>query len=95
MPMGLFNGPATFTALMKEVLNGYVDRFCTVYLDHILIFSKSVEEHRKHVQLVLERLREHKLCASPKKCFFMTNEVEFLGITVIDKGLKSILGKLQ
>ncbi len=86
--MGLCNAPATFTTMMNEVLNGYIDRFCTVYLDDILIFSKNEKEHRGHVRMVLERLRQHKLYASPKKCFFMTNEVEFLGVIVSDKGLK-------
>ena len=88
LPIGLCNAPATFTTLMNEVSNGYVNRFCIVYLDDILIFSQSVEEHRKHVRLVLEQLIEHRLYASPKKCFSMTNEVEFLGFIVGDKGLK-------
>lgn len=88
LPMGLCNAPATFVTLMNSVLNGLIDRFCTVYLDDILIFSRTEQEHRKHVRLVLERLRQHELYASPKKCHFMTNEVEFLGIIVSDKGLK-------
>lgn len=88
LPMGLCNAPATFTTMMNEVLNGLVDKICTVYLDDILIFSSSREEHIVHVKEVLERLRQHKLYASPKKCFFMTQEVEFLGIIVTDKGLK-------
>lgn len=88
LPMGLCNAPATFTAMMNEVLQGYIDNFCTVYLDDILIFSNSKEDHRKHVRKVLERLKENKLYASPKKCYFMTQEVEFLGIIVSKNGLK-------
>lgn len=88
LPMGLCNAPATFTMMMNQVLAGFVDRFCTVYLDDILIFSKTASEHRKHVRQVLERLREHKLYASPKKCYFMTQEVEFLGIIVSNKGIQ-------
>lgn len=88
LPMGLCNAPATFTTMMNTVLNGYIDRFCTVYLDDILIFSKTAKDHRVHVKQVLERLRLHKLYASPKKCHFMTQEVEFLGIIVNDQGLQ-------
>eukprot|EP00171_Calliarthron_tuberculosum_P021638 IDg21638t1 len=88
LPMGLCNAPATFTAMMNEVLSGYIDKFCTVYLDEILIFSKSTPEHREHVRNVLSRLREHRLYASPKKCHFMTQEVEFLGIIVNRDGLQ-------
>ena len=72
MPMGLCNAPATFMALMNEVLQGFVDKFCLVYLDDILIFSKTENEHRQHVKLIIERLRLHKLYASPAKCYFMT-----------------------
>ena len=95
LPMGLCNSPATFTTMMNEVLNGYIDRFCTVYLDDILIFSKTPEEHRGHVRKILERLREHKLHASPKKCYFMTREVEFLDVILSDKGLRVNPGKTE
>ena len=88
LPMGLCNAPATFSTMMNEVLEGLVDECCTVYLDDILIFSKSKAEHRKHVKQVLERLRLHKLYASPKKCHFMTSQVEFLGIIVSQEGLQ-------
>lgn len=88
LPMGLCNAPATFTTMMNEVLNGIIDRFCTVYLDDIIVFSKSRAEHRQHVEEVLKRLRKHQLFASPKKCYFMTNEVEFLSIIVSEHGLK-------
>ena len=53
MPFGLMNAPATFYRLINQVLRGYLDRFCTVYLDDILIFSRSVEEHAHHLELVL------------------------------------------
>eukprot|EP00171_Calliarthron_tuberculosum_P005616 IDg5616t1 len=88
MPMGLCNAPATFVALMNEVLSGFVDKFCLVYLDDILIFSETAEDHRKHVEAVLGRLRKHRLYASPGKCYFMQDEVEFLGIVVNQEGLK-------
>lgn len=88
LPMGLFNAPGTFATMMNEVLEGLFDQFCTVYLDDILIFSKTKSEHRRHVKQVLERFRLHILYASPKKCHFMTNKVEFLGIIVSEEGLQ-------
>ena len=81
--------------MMNDVLSGYLDRFCTVYLDDKFIFLKSAEEHRRHVKQVLERLREHKLYASLKKCYFMTNAVESPGVIVSDKGLKVNPAKIQ
>ncbi len=59
LPMGLCNAPASFTTMMNEVLNGYIDRFCKVYLDDILIFSRTEIEYYEHVRKILERLREH------------------------------------
>ena len=95
IPMGLCNAPATFSTMMNEDLQGYIDRFCTVYLDDILIFSKTAQDHYSHVAQVLQRLRDHRLYASKKKCFFMTNEVEFLGVIVSDKGLKVNPNKIE
>lgn len=68
--MGLCNASATFTAMMNEVLQGYEENFCTLYLDDILIFSKTKEEHRKHVRKVLEKLQMHKLYPSPQELLF-------------------------
>jgi len=87
MPFGLTNAPATFQAYINKALAGYLDEFCVVYLDDILIYSKDKEEHTKHLRLVLERLRRHALYANPKKCRFYTKEVEFLGFVVSDEGV--------
>jgi hypothetical protein len=87
MPFGLTNAPATFQAYINKALAGYLDEFCVVYLDDILIYSKTTEEHTRHVRLVLERLRKYALYANPKKCKFYTDEVEFLGFVVSDKGV--------
>lgn len=87
MPFGLTNAPATFQAYINKALAGYLDDFCVVYLDDILIYSRSTEEHAEHLRLVLERLRRYALYANPKKCRFYTKEVEFLGFVVSDKGV--------
>lgn len=88
MPMGLCNAPATFQSLMNRVFHDYIDRFLVVYIDDILIFSNTREEHLEHIRVVLERLRKHRLYASPKKCSFMNEEAEFLGLVVGRDGIR-------
>src|ERR1700759_1706326 len=70
LPFGLTNAPATFMNLMQYVFHDYLDAFVIVFLDDILIYSKSVEEHTKHLQLVLQKLRENKLYGKLSKCEF-------------------------
>src|SRR5436309_3377949 len=69
MPFGLTNAPATFQTLINSILR-YIDKFVLVYLDDILVYSNSDEEHLEHLKLVFEALREHSLYASPDKCVF-------------------------
>eukprot|EP00253_Pinus_taeda_P032186 PITA_32186 len=70
MPFGLTNAPATFLRLMDDILRPFTNSFVVVYLDDILIFSQSWEEHLHHIQQVLQTLRKHKLCANLEKCTF-------------------------
>ena len=88
MPFGLANAPATFQAYINRALTGFVDFFCVVYLDDILIYSDSMEKHWDHVRQILERLRKFELFANLKKCRFCTTEVEFLGFIVSTEGVK-------
>jgi hypothetical protein len=88
MPFGLTNAPATFQNLMNDVLRDFLDDFAVVYLDDILIFSRSLDEHKRHVRLVLERLRDNGLFAKPEKCSFHQREVEYLGYLVSASGVK-------
>jgi hypothetical protein len=88
MPMGLTNAPATFQSYINRALRGYVDDFCVVYLDDILIFSRTPEEHQHHLELVLERLRQAELYANVKKCSFFRDELEFLGFIINQDGVK-------
>jgi hypothetical protein len=88
VPFGLTNAPATFQSYINRALRGLVDDFCIVYLDDILVFSRTEKEHMEHLQLVIERLRRAELYANPKKCEFFRPEVEFLGFLVNKQGIR-------
>ena len=79
MSFGLTNAPAYFMNLMNKVFMDELDKFVVVFIDDILIYSKSAEEHEQHLRVVLEKLRAHKLYAKFSKCEFWLEKVAFLG----------------
>ena len=79
MPFGLTNALAAFMDLMHRVFKPYLDQFVVVFVDDILIYSKSEEEHEGHLRIVLRVLRDHQLYAKFSKCEFWLIEVKFLG----------------
>ena len=79
MPFGLTNSPAAFMNLMHRVFQPYLDQFVVVFIDDILIYSQSKEEHEDHLRIVLQALRDHQLYAKFSKCEFWLIEVKFLG----------------
>src|SRR5581483_3925764 len=87
MPFGLTNAPATFMTLMNDIFREYLDDFVIVYLDDILIYSRTQKEHLGHIRKVLDILRKHKLYAKIKKCDFMTEKVEYTGHYIIPEGI--------
>ena len=95
MPFGLTNVPRTFIWLMNEVLKKFLGKFVIVYLDDLLIFSKTLDEHLLHIHSFLERLREEKLLINLKKCTFDKKELVYLGFVVSSKGLKMDLEKVK
>ncbi|XP_073045974.1 uncharacterized protein [Primulina eburnea] len=98
MPFGLTNAPAAFMDLMNRVFKPFLDRFIVVFIDDILVYSPSKEDHEEHLRLTLQTLREKELYAKFKKCEFWLNSVSFLGhvlsearISVDPKKVESIL----
>ncbi|WVZ84938.1 hypothetical protein U9M48_031905 [Paspalum notatum var. saurae] len=82
---GLTNAPAYFMQLMNSVFMDYLDKFVVVFIDNILIYSKTEAEHEEHLRLILQRLRVHKLYAKFSKCEFWIDKVRFL-VHVVSKG---------
>nr|CAD40075.1 OSJNBa0085C10.28 [Oryza sativa Japonica Group] len=87
MSFGLTNAPAFFMNLMNKVFMEYLDKFVVVFIDDILIYSRTKEEHEEHLRLALEKLREHQLYAKFSKCEFCLSEVKFLGHVISAGGV--------
>jgi hypothetical protein len=95
MSFGLTNVPAYFMYLMNKVFMEYLDKFVVVFIDDILIFSKTEEEHEKHLRLVLGKLRSNKLYAKFSKCEFWLTEVAFLRHVISAGGVSVDAGKVK
>jgi hypothetical protein len=87
MPFGLSNVPATFQALMNDVLRPYLRKFVVVFFDDILIYSASWTEHLRHLSIVLNALRAHSLHLKRSKCSFGTTAVAYLGHVISEGGV--------
>ena len=95
MPFGLANAPSSFQNYINDTLRGYLDEFCTAYIDDILIFSRSLEEHQEHVRKVLTRLLDAGLQIDIKKCEFHVQSVKFLGLVLSTDGIRMDPTKLE
>ena len=94
MPFGLTNAPTVFQHMMNDIFRQYLDHFVVIYLDDILVFSSSLEEHTRQVRLVLAKLREHGLYAKSEKCEFDRTSIEFLGYIISPTGIKMDMKKV-
>jgi hypothetical protein len=95
MSFGLTDASAYFMYLMNKVFMEYLDRFVVVFIDDILVFSKTMEEHEEHLRLVLEKLRSNQLYAKFSKCEFWLTEVAFLGHIISAGGVLVDPGKVK
>ena len=87
MPFGLTNAPAAFMDLMNRVFRPYLDKFVIVFIDDILVYSGSKEDHEKHLRIVLQILRDKQLYAKFNKCEFWLDRVVFLGHVISAEGV--------
>ncbi|GJW79271.1 putative nucleotidyltransferase, ribonuclease H [Tanacetum coccineum] len=95
MPFGLTNAPAVFMDLMNRVCRPYLDKFIIVFIDDVLIYSKSKEEHEKHLKLILELLKIEELYAKFSKCEFWISTVQFLGHVIDSQGIHVDPAKIE
>ena len=86
MPFGLMNAPVAFMDLINRIFRPYLDQFVIVFIDDILIYLGSGEEHAEHLRIILQTLREHQLYAKLSKCPFWLDNVAFLGHIVLQRG---------
>ena len=93
VPFGLAQAPAYFQALISEVLKG-LSHFAIAYLDDIIIFSQTEEEHLKHLEIIFRRLKEAGLKLKRSKCSFMKLHIEYLGHLISEKGIEPMPDKL-
>ncbi|KAD3066980.1 hypothetical protein E3N88_34860 [Mikania micrantha] len=95
MPFGLTNAPAVFMDLMNRVFREFLEKFVIIFINDILIYSKSKEEHEGHLRIVLETLRQKKLYAKYSKCDFWLSQVSFLGHVVSADGFMMDPAKIE
>ncbi|GBG60339.1 hypothetical protein CBR_g4295 [Chara braunii] len=95
MPFGLTNAPTTFQAAMTTEFRDLLDRSVLIYLDDILVYSRTLDEHLVHLRMVLDRLRSAKYKANRDKCKFAKQELQCLGHYVTPKGIRPLADKIQ
>ncbi|XP_050217496.1 uncharacterized protein LOC126668333 [Mercurialis annua] len=95
MSFGLTNAPTAFMDIMNRIFKPFLDQFVIVFIDDILIYSRTEEEHAQHLQIVLQTLREHQLHAKFSKCEFRLTDVAFLGHVVSQSGIKFDPNKIE
>lgn len=95
LPQGLKGSPSTFQRVMEAVMRGLTWKFCLIYLDDIIVFSRTFNEHISHLRQVFDRLRAANLKLKPSKCFFAKREISYLGHVVNNNGIHPDPGKVS
>ena len=89
MSFGLANAPATYQRLQEECLGDLHLKICYIYLDDLIIFSRTFEEHLARLRQIFDRIRQYGLKLSPKKCSFLMNRVKYIGHIVSEEGVQA------
>ena len=87
MPFGLVNAPSTAARFGQTIFQEYLDDFLEIFLDDLLIYSKTLEEHKRHIELVLQKLLKYKLFVKAGKCEFLLPKVNYLGFGITADGM--------
>ena len=95
MPFGVTNAPVIFMDYMNRIFRPWLDKFVVIFIDDILIYSKTREEHADHLRVVLKILRDHQLYRKLSKCVFWLDEVQFVGHVISAKGLAVDPAKIE
>lgn len=95
MPFGLCNAPGTFQSYINKILRDVLDVFCTAYLDDIPVYSATDEEHDRHVEMVLERMKKTGLYLDIKKSKFGVRKVKYLSLIIMPEGIEMDPGKVK
>jgi len=86
-PFGLTNAPTTFMSMMNGVFHAYLDKFILIFIDDILVYSSSIEEHKGHLHIVLQTLRENQLFTKFNKCEFFKDQIQYLRHVISSEGI--------
>jgi hypothetical protein len=95
MPFGLTNTPPTFQDMMNHVFSDMIDLGLVIYMDDLLVYTKTIEEHDDLDRKVLQRLTDNKLAVEPAKCVWRCTEVKFLGYIISSDGIKISQEKVE
>ena len=95
MPFGLTNTPATFQRMMESCMGDLHLTYCLLYLDNVIVFSRTYEEHLRRLEAVFEKLKEAGLKLGPSKCKFICKEIKYLGHMISSKGIGVDPDKLE
>ena len=95
MPFGLTNAPATFQCVMNSIFSGYIRKFILVFMDDILVYSKSLSEHLEHLKVVFQILQQNNLYVKLSKCQFAATQLEYLGHIISEKGVATDKAKIE
>ena len=95
MPFGLKNAPATFQRMIDNALSGLIGKICFAYLDDIIVFGSTMQEHNKNLVTLFDRLRQTGLKLQPDKCEYLRPELEYLGHVITADGVKPNQNKIK